>query len=341
MLSLLLHALWAPLVLALGSDGSAVVEPSATAGGARRIAVGEMAIDGDLVAARRDEAARRVLDALGRGAHEIVAIGPTTATCADDACRRRAAADVGATWLVMPKISVEAGARDYAVELVAYDVASGERLAESAGACELCGFEDAMGTFEAEAADLLAALDRGAAPGTGTLQIATAPAGARLRIDGVEVGVAPRSVELAPGLHEIVAVLAGHTAQTLRLEVIDGVNKAIDIQLVRVPVAPLSRGTGLIVAGSIATGIGTLAAIAGGVLLAIDGDAYRRECQADGDGDCRYLRDTFAGGVTLAASGGVVAIAGAAILGSGLVRRRRAKRAPRVVWIAGTLGGRF
>jgi hypothetical protein len=328
----LLHALWALLV-----PMHASVEPATAA----RIAVAELAIEGDLVAARRQEAARRVLDALARGGHDIVAIGPATAGCADDACRRRAAADVGATWLVLPKISVEPGARDYEVELVALDVDSGDRLAQADGACELCGFEDAMGTFEAEAADLLAALDRGAAPSTGTLQIATAPAGARLRIDGTEVGSAPQAVELAPGRHEIVATLAGHTAQTLQLEVIGGVSKAIDIQLVRVPAAPLPRGNGLVVAGSIATGVGTLAAIAGGVLLAFDGDPYRRECQSDLDGDCRYLRDTFTGGVTLLVGGGAVAIAGVAMLGSGLVRRRRARAQPRVTWIPGTLGGRF
>lgn len=339
-----MHSLLLWAALALGTEGTTISQPetASTAPSARqRVAVGELAVDGDLVATRRDEAARRVLDALARGAHEIVAIGPVTATCGDDACRRNAATEVGATWLVIPRISVEPGERDYRVKLVAYDVATGDRLAESAGACELCGFEDAMGTFEAEAADLLAALDRGATPSVGTLQISTAPAGARLRIDGTEVGNAPQTIALAPGVHQIVATLPGHTAQTLALEVIDGVNKGIDIQLVRVPTAPLARGTGLIVAGAIATGVGTLAAIAGGVLLAVDGDPYRRECQADADGDCRYLRDTFAGGVTLAAAGGAVAITGVALLASGLVRRNRARRQPRVVWLPGTFGARF
>lgn len=332
--SVLLHALWALLV-----PMHASAEPATAS--TPRIAVAELAIEGEIVAARREEAARRVLDALARGGHEIVAIGPATATCADDACRRRAAAEVGAMWLVLPKISVEPGARDYDVELVALDVDSGDRLAQAGGACELCGFEDAMGTFEAEAADLLAALERGATPSTGTLQIATAPAGARLRVDGTDIGSAPQALELLPGRHEIVATLAGHTAQTLHLEVIGGVSKAIDIQLVRMPTAPLLRGNGLIVAGSIATGLGTLAAIAGGVLLAIDGDPYRRKCQADSGGDCRYLRDTFTGGVTLVVGGGAVAIAGVAMLGSGLVRRRRARHEPRVTWIPGTLRARF
>lgn len=335
MLSLLLHALWAPL--AVLHAGTAPAPTAST----DSIAVAELAIDGDLVPARREEAARRVLDALARSGHEVIAIGPATATCDDDACRRRAAAQVGATWLVLAAIEVEPGARDYTVRLVAIDVDSGDRLAQSDGACELCGFEDAMGTLEAETADLLTALERGQAPSTGTLQIATAPAGARLRIDGADVGTAPQSVALAPGRHEIVATLAGHTPQTLQLEVIGGVNKSIDVQLVRAPVAALPRGTGLVVSGAIATGVGVLAAIAGGVLLAIDRNPYRRECQADSQGDCRYLRDTFTGGVTLLATGGAVAVTGAALLGTGLVRRRRAGQRPRVSWIPGTLGGRF
>ena len=78
-----------------------------------------------------------------------------------------------------------------------------------------------------------------------------------------------------------------------------------------------------IAAGAVTLGLGLAVVVAGAVLLAIDGDPIRRDCQADPDGDCRFVHATATLGIVGVSLGGAASVAGAVALGAGLHRRRR------------------
>lgn len=309
----------APVVLAVSI---APVVPAAS-GGEQRLGIAAIEIEGELVAARRADAEQRLAAALSRGAIDVVDLAATTRACTDAPCRVRAGEQADTTWVVAPRLTIEPGDRDYALSLAILDVRDGSTAATLSEVCELCGFEDALRMIEAQAASALDTIERlGRAQGAG-LALGGRPPGMHVRIDGVEQGVTPLRVRLAAGRHRVVASKPGFVAQTLELEAIDGVDTSIEVSLQ--PVAPrrdpvTSRR---VIAGAVTLGLGLAVAVAGAVLLAIDGDPIRRDCQADPDGDCRLVHGTATLGIVGVSVGGAASVAGAVVLGAGLHRRRR------------------
>jgi len=57
---------------------------------------------------------------------------------------------------------------------------------------------------------------------TGTIRVTTSPPGARIRLDGTEVGVSPKDVEADPGPHQIEVELEGYEREGVTITVVRG-----------------------------------------------------------------------------------------------------------------------
>jgi hypothetical protein len=288
-----------------------------------RIGVLALQVEGELVDARRDEARARMLAALRRGDADIVDLAGATASCVDDGCRYDAARTADVRWMLAARLAVQPGDRDYDVTFTLYDVARGTTAATIEGTCELCGFEDALGVVEAKSAAVLASLER-MRTSLATIMITSTTPEVTLTVDGKLVGVTPLRMQLKVGAHRIVASKAGFLPQTIDIDAIEGVAKEISLQLVVAPAPRDEKATKMITGGAVVGTLGVLAIGVGGALIAIDRRPDESDCQADHDGDCRYLVSTKPAGIAMIVSGAVVTVAGAALLGAG-VRRRKAK----------------
>ncbi|HWB75785.1 MAG TPA: PEGA domain-containing protein [Nannocystaceae bacterium] len=300
-----------------------------TSGEDPRIGVAAIVVDGELVDTRRDEARARLLAASRRSAPALVDLADATASCTDDPCRIAAARTADVQWLMIGTLRIEPGERDYTVELVIKGVTRSDDVATAGGTCELCGFEDALGLLEAKATGVLASLERVRSTAGAEITIRTTPPGVTLIVDGTQLGVTPLTTRMTAGRHHVVVEKAGYLQQVLDIEAIDGVDKELELQLLAAPVAPDRRANTMIGAGA-ALGVLGLAVVGTGAgLLAIDGKPYRDDCQADPDGDCRFLHGTLRPGIALAVSGALVTVAGAVLIGTGVARRKRGRATER------------
>lgn len=66
---------------------------------------------------------------------------------------------------------------------------------------------------------------------TGQVRVTSTPPGATIIFDGREVGVAPATVQLSEGSHELLLNLAGYQSHTDTIDVIGGESRTIDVQL--------------------------------------------------------------------------------------------------------------
>lgn len=325
-------------VLATAALALALAAPAPTDAAAPRVGVVAVTIDGELVEARSAAAQARLDQALARGPFALVDLRASTRDCGDAGCRRRAAETAGVRWWIAARLHVEPGARDYAVEIVAYDVERGEPVASVSGVCELCGFEEALGLVEARAAAALGGLERLWASRGARLTMRSTPDEVTLEVDGTLAGTTPVDVRLAAGRHRIVARKPGYLAQTLEVEATDGVDRRLLVQLEPAPPVRDRSSRRWIVAGALTGALGLAAVGVGAGLLALDARPYRRDCQADADGDCRFRYGTRTAGIVTIAIGAAGVIAGAAVLGTGLARRGRARH---IALGAGGVGLRF
>lgn len=69
----------------------------------------------------------------------------------------------------------------------------------------------------------------------GKLSIRTEPAGARVLVDGKQVGEAPLERELAPGSHELAVAYEGRIPRRQRIEVVSGKLTDVDLRLEKIP----------------------------------------------------------------------------------------------------------
>jgi hypothetical protein len=163
--------------------------------------------------------------------------------------------------------------------------------------------------------------------------------GAVLEIDGKAAGKTPLSVELDPGTHRVRAILDGFMPHTIEFKSVEGVNQELEFSMIPAPRPPPDttqqlppdrtrppKGRGMVIAGAVLVGAGVAAVAAGGVLLAVHGQPYRRNCEADADGNCRFLYGTETGGIVSLALGGAALLGGAGLIVGGKVLERRSTR---------------
>jgi hypothetical protein len=143
---------------------------------------------------------------------------PELAGCTTPACLEKIAKIVGAERFVTLKVEASAGAYAFEIEVLGLD---GQSL-KSSGTCPVCTVSEAGEQIGAAVAEALAGPGEEiptAVTGEPTIQIVTDPQGARLTIDGKDIGVAPYRGSLAPGPHRIVASREGYEAVEMDIDV--------------------------------------------------------------------------------------------------------------------------
>lgn len=153
------------------------------------------------------------------------------------------------------------GARD--VEVVAYWFEKGRDPVAEKRYCEQC----TASTLGALTDDVLAALVRSRRVGVGRLELSSRPAHARVMLDGRLIGVTPLSYELSPGTHTVALSRDRHEVATRKVAIRGGETTEL-----HVPLVPAGSGRSRALPIIVLAG-GVTAAVAGGVLLAIDEDA--------------------------------------------------------------------
>jgi PEGA domain len=232
---------------------------------------------------------------------------PGLADCQTPDCLQKLPEHLGTSQFL--RLRVEASSAIYEFELLLL-VAEGEGggvKERRKDTCPVCTSEE----FIDRVSDNVRALMQPFQPVPVTLE--SQPAGARLTIDGRELGSAPFSGKLAPGSHRVRAVLAGHLDAEQVIEVAAGPADApqrFDIGLTAGP----SGGGGEVDGGSAwgmwkwPTAIAAVGAVAvGGYWLSIDGD-----CSTDPEvsgGECELKYGTQGQGIAAVGVGAALGIA--------------------------------
>lgn len=101
------------------------------------------------------------------------------------------------------------------------------------------------------------------------------------------------------------------------------------------------------IAGYASLSAGAVALVAGSTLIALDGREHTARCRSgdstviDQDGDCRYVHNTLAGGISLVLGGVVASAGGITLLALDSRRRRKAELSMRIGHRRIALVGRF
>lgn len=297
-------ALVAALSPAAAAERAAVIPLSATgdvtapiAEQFRAVLRGVVAKDAEVIAPTEVEAAM---------ARANVAVG-----CRTEACLVGVAGATGARFVVSGTV----GGVDeiYTVELALYDRVGGARKTAK-GSCELCAAGEVDRTITATFAELAPALRvpaapiAPAAPEPITVEVTTAPEGARISVDGEVRGEAPIVFKVMPGTHTIAAEKDGFERTERTISALDRpVKLAFRLTpatpVASTPVAPppvvappvvtpavaapaaaaedadgqLYTGIGMLVGGALLTGGGAYLIILDGDVTCSDGRG-RREC---------------------------------------------------------------
>jgi hypothetical protein len=291
------------------------------------IVVLPLEVDGELPDKWREDAEARTRAAFERSSVPIVDGGiDESVGCRDRTCVRGLADK--ATHVARPRLSVS-GERDYAFSIDLSSTRTGDVVATVSGECDLCGFEEVGALIEAKAVAAAAALEKLRAA-VATVEIATTPPGASVEVDGTPQGTTPVDLELRAGVHRIRITKPGFREQSFEYEAIEGLRKRIDMPLVSA--APdtrprdARRARGMLAAGGVLLGLGLAGVGGGAALLAIDGRPHERDCQADVEGNCRFLYGTKTGGIVAVAVGAAGAIAGVALVAVGARLKRKSQR---------------
>lgn len=313
----------AAVVLSLARVPSAGATAPATEGSIdRRVVALPPAVTGTLPAATREGLMARLVAGLGSNA---VAVDGDAPACADAGCWQRLAAERNATYVVRPRFEVVE--RDYTVAAALVDAADGRVVAEATRTCEICGLQEVGDTVDDVATVLRRWLDAPHAQ-LPVLRIDSTPAGARVSLDGEDVGVTPLELTVAPGQHDVRVAKPGFVAQLQRITAVEGGHEAIGLQLPVLP-APERDRTGaarsMRIGGAVALGVG-VAGIGVGIGLAVLDEApMRSRCSGENidiEGHCKYRYDSLGAGIGVLVGGAAALATGVALL---VVAKRRSK----------------
>jgi hypothetical protein len=210
----------------------------------------------------------------------------------DLACARQVVekrAQTGA--IVFAQVTLDAGqtAQDRTVTLTVHWLDKGKDVRTEHRECERC----TDGTLRSTADTLMTALTGDDEP-RGRVKIRSRPSGAKVSIDGKEVGTTPVSPRLLAGEHTVVFELGARPAQTRSVTVEAGQVSTVNVAFPEPP-RPFRQKLGIAALAG-----GALLGASGGFLIAIDEDDIKKPTQV------QYHTETMLGGVALVASGAAV-----------------------------------
>jgi hypothetical protein len=282
--------------------------------------------------AERARLAEAVLVGLRRGETETVSI-KAAADC-DASCRAGLADEAKAKHVV--RVSLSQAGPDWKIHGELFS-GSGQTQGQSEATCEICGTAELAETVEDVAAGL--ATEARMVGSLAELELTGEPSGAKVFVDGQDLGNTPFRGTFPPGEHAIVLKKRGFADQTLKWSGRQGVSESIQYtlgsnvrgaesdaqqrKLQRMSVRQASAEP----LGWLGVGVGAAALGAGIGLIVIHGRDHAQTCIEgfrDPQGDCPFTYQTMVPGAVLAAAGvGLVAGAATAIA---ISRKRRKNR---------------
>jgi len=207
-------------------------------------------------------------------------------------------------WLFQLEPKQRDQANDVNIVLTVFD-ADGQTLATNERYCDRCRPETLAGQVE-KVLDVVAQAATARLSARAVIRVRTDPSGARITIDGKDVGTAAPEFEyhVSPGEHEVTATLEHYEPATRRIDLDDGDEKAITLTLEREPeveppptkVTPPRRSPWPYITG----GVGLAALGTGITLLALHDSGEHDGAQT------YYKRERLVPGVILTATGAVV-----------------------------------
>ncbi len=273
----------------------------------------------------------RVDDAFSRT--EFASVVPAEPSrCTTTACWQSYADQSGSRYLA--SVSVEAVEADQRLVMSIIEVSDGSSVVELERSCELCGRDELLDATGDLCATALRKLQSHAAVTTAIL-VDSVPAGARVILDGRDVGSTPTQIEVSPGPHTVELSAAGYDPFSQAVEIDRGTTQSLRLRLsssLQTDPAPAeeppvpTRRRGTVVAGAALLGGGFLSAATGVTLIVLHGREIRSDCSGDNmdpSGNCHFLHDTRTGGILGLSAGAAALVGGAVLLGIGRHRGRQ------------------
>lgn len=297
---------------------------------AATVAVLPLRVEGELEPHVRAQLQDRLGEGIARGDVGVVSLervqaaAPGVDVCEDAACLAEAARATGAALAV--HAVVKAQGRDYRLALEILDAKDGAVLQKRDAACEICGTAEVIEQIGNEASALVPFIVE-YTQARSVLEVRSVPAGARVLVDGNEVGTTPFSGEVLAGDRVVEVSKPGYTLRERRVAVGRGATTLVDVELDRVE--PERKPAPHAALGWTPIGVGAAAVGAGVALIVIEEDPVAGRCDApenvDAFGTCRYRYKTLESGIAMAAVGAALIVAGAVVLG---IRAKRGRGRP-------------
>lgn len=320
------------------SQAAARVPAAAPGDTAATVAVLPLQVEGELSDADKQSLTVELVDGLRRGSFAVVepeavlAASSKADGCNKPKCLSSVAGDTGATHVLRARVIVVD--RDYSVEVELFAGGSGDSLAKTDEACEICGIVDAGNLMASAAATLRTKLDA-LAKGPSSLSITSEPSGAEVLLDGEIIGVTPLERPVVPGKAVVRVSKEGFIGIEREVDLVEGVAETLSFELEKVPSRLPSRPWGWV---SLGAGV---AALAGATTFAVLGASERPyklggKCAKppgqkangpleDAEGNCQFIWNTEWHALGLGLAGGALVTLGVAVLLNSRARKKGSK----------------
>lgn len=217
-------------------------------------------------------------------------------------------------------------AQIYDFEVSIYNLYNGKRLIKETGSCDICTPKETGEVFKKAVINALSKIDipkppraisKTPKPSTITktskpenainVDVVVFPEAAALLIGDRPLGEGSASTQLGPGEYTLSASAEGFEPVNIPLKILPAQKGPLQLRLFMAPAGvegvqlPSEASTGALDGpGWISVAVGGLSAVAGGLLLSVDGNTT---CSSGTDAQCPYVYDTAGGGAALLAVG--------------------------------------
>ncbi len=299
------------------------------------VAVAPLRFVGELPEAAREILTARLNEGLQRAGisiKETAAEAPGDG-CNDSPCYRALASRLGVAYVITAR--VETAEKNYDFDLEIVNGRSGQPNGAHHQRCQICGITEA-GERMSLAASVLAGRLNALTKEPAHILIRSNPDGADVSIDGERRGISPIEVNLPAGSHQVTLSALGHRPLERSINVVGGVDHALDLDLL-----PNRSGFAYRTAGWTSLGTGAVLLVTGVILLLKHGsDVGCADALKDREGDCPKVINTNYWAAGLLTAGAAAATLGSTWLYLGRDSSPAGDAGNRVDVVAG-LRGRF